>query len=384
MNRNQINWPAWIVTQSKHGMAMVFGSPGTGKTAIAGVASEMFGMDGLNVLKLGQMMPEDICGPPLKSHVTFGGTKHECVRYIKNEQMLKLKHGKYLTLVDECNHATRATQAAAQEEIFNQQPENGYIIGIANPPEIATDGYEFSAPVVNRMCILEWETDLSSWQEGMATNEFPEPNIPVLPDDWTDLIPKWKFLVGEFSKEGGAEFFVESETFPKKAEDWSKPWCSHRSWYNAAVNLAAAESVGANESTTTKILTGFVGEGAASVFMHWHKSIGLPTSSDFYNRPEETAHKLPRRFDTAVACVKGVLCYAKQKIDEAGSDYDANQSWEKGLDFAEIAFKHNREVISASVGSFIKLKPASHKPAPRSSELWDSVSEVRKEVMQGA
>ena len=39
MNRNQINWPAWIVTQSKHGMAMVFGSPGTGKTAIAGVAA---------------------------------------------------------------------------------------------------------------------------------------------------------------------------------------------------------------------------------------------------------------------------------------------------------------------------------------------------------
>ena len=380
MTVNQTNWACWIVAQSKHGLAKLSGIPGTGKTAITNVAAPLFGLDGTQTMLLGQMMPEDILGIPLKSTVSFGGSSYECVKYVQSESMLKFKHGNYLTLIDECNHATRATQAAAQEELFNSQPA-GMVIAVDNPPEIATDGYEFSAPVVNRMCLLEWETSLSSWQEGMETNEFPAPSIPVLPSDWEELVPKWKYMVAQFSREGGAEYFVDGGVVPKESKDQSKPWCSLRSWTNAAVNLAAAESVGANEDTCRKILEGFVGVSAATVFLHWSKSIGLPTPSDFYHRPAETCHKLPRRFDTAISCVKGVVYYTKQQIDEATTSYEAGKAWEKGLDFADHAFKHSREVVTASVSSFLKLKPAQHQPEPRSSDMWDTLDDIRKDAL---
>jgi len=382
MTVNQTNWACWIVAQTKHGLVKVTGLPGTGKTAIANVAAPLLGMDGTQTMLLGQMMPEDIIGPPLQSTVTFGGVTRDCVKYVQSEQMLKLKHGNYLTLIDECNHATRATQAAAQEEIFNSQPA-GMMIAIDNPHEIATDGYEFSAPVVNRMCVLEWETSLSNWQEGMETNEFPDSNIPVLPSDWEGLIPKWKYLVAQFSREGGPEFFVDGGVVPKKREDQCKPWPSLRSWTNSAVNLAAAESVGASEDTCRKILEGFVGINAATIFLHWQKSVGLPTASDFYHRPAETCHKLPRRFDTAVSCIKGVVYYTKQQIDEASSPYESGRAWERGLNFAELAFRHNREVVSASVSSFLKLKPSSHTPDNRSADLWDTISDIRQAAMSG-
>ena len=113
MKTNQINWPAWIVAQSRHGLAMLFGMPGTGKTAICNAAVSVLGMDEGQTILLGQMQPDDIIGNPIKSHVTFGGVKRECVKYIKNEMMLKFKHGKCLTLVDECNHAPPPVQAAA-------------------------------------------------------------------------------------------------------------------------------------------------------------------------------------------------------------------------------------------------------------------------------
>ena len=379
--KNQINWPVWIVTQTRHGMAVAIGGPGTGKTAISKAVAPLLGMEEFQSMLLGQMMPEDIIGNPIKSHVTFGGVQRECVKYIKNEQMLKLKHGKCLTLVDEINHATRATQAAAQEEIFNSQPEQGYMIAIANPAEIATDGYEFSAPVVNRMCLLDWETDLSAWQEGLEAGQFPEPNIPVLPSDWEQFIPKWTHLLATFSRQNG-EYFSEEKCFPKKPEDQSKPWCSRRSWYNAAVNLAAAESVGAYEDVARKILVGFVGEGPAEVFLHYSKSEGLPSPAAFYDYPEKECHRLPRRFDTAVACIKGVVYHTKQQIDEAPSPYEAKRAWEQGLDFVEVAFKHNREVISASVAAFLRLKPSDVSPDQRSSEVWDSISSVREESMK--
>lgn len=380
MSNNQINWAALIVMQTKHGLVVAEGSPGTGKTAITNLIAKTLGLDGTQTMLLGQMPPEDILGIPLKSTVTFGGVTRECVKYVQSEQMLKFKHGNYLTLIDECNHASRATQAAAQEELFNAQPA-GMAIAIANPAELATDAYEFSAPVINRMCKLKWETSLSNWQQGMETNQFPEPSIPVLPADWESLIPKWKFMVSKFSQEGGGEFFVDGAVVPVESKDQSKPWCSLRSWTNAAVNLAAAESVNANEDTCRKILEGFVGVNAATVFLHWTKSTGLPTASDFYHRPSETCHRLPRRFDTAVACVKGVVYYTKQQIDEASSPYESGRAWEKGLDFADQAFAHNREVVTASVSSFLKLKPASHQPESRSSDLWDTLNGIRQESM---
>lgn len=383
MKTNQINWPAWIVPQTRHGLAMLFGMPGTGKTAICNAAVSVLGMDEGQTILLGQMQPDDIIGNPIKSHVTFGGVKRECVKYIKNEMMLKFKHGKCLTLVDECNHAPPPVQAAAQEEIFNYQPEQGLVIAVANPTAVATDGYEFSAPVVNRMCLLKWESDLSAFQEGCETGKFPEPNIPVLPDDWKQFIPKWTHLLGSFSRSFG-EYFDEDKCFPTKPEETSKPWCSYRSWWNAMVNLAAAESVGATEDTARKILAGFVGDGPAEVFLHFSKSEGLPTPASFYNSPESECHRLPRRFDTAVACIKGVVYHTKQQIDEAPSPYEAKRAWEKGLDFVEVAFKHNREVISAAVPSFLKLKPAAVTPEQRSAEVWESVSSTRQEAMSGA
>ena len=358
----QRNWAMAIVAQAGF-VAYVEGLPGVGKTCILRSLAEKMGRKFFQHI-LSQQTPEDVLGIPRVTTVTINGKEHDCVDYVQSKVMLEAIHGHTLVCLDELVHAKPAVQAANQEVWLNNTPPNALVIALGNPPDLATDYNQLSPAVINRLCMLQWEPMNSEWEVGMETGEFPVPDFPVLPDNWTDFRLKWSNMVLEFSRDAaGAKHFDEHGTYPKNEQDAAMPWCSNRSWERAAICLAAAEAVGASKDTALKILTGFVGEGPATEFMAWYDSLGFPSAKSIFENP--SSMRLPRQFAPAHAIVRGVVAHSRNEV--AGAD-NPGETFEKAVDFLDELHLQNPELASAASDSIIALKPQDYREKPRDSK----------------
>jgi len=368
-----LNEALWIVAQAKCGsVPLVVGNPGQAKTASVELFAPAIGHKYKQYI-LSQQMPEDAGGTPVPAEVNIDGKMHKCVTNLRAETLLRAMNEKTVVHLDEVNQCSPAVMAANQELWFNNPPKNSIVIASANSSDVATDGFEFSAPMINRMCLLEWEFDDESWLHGMTHGEFPPLKFPVLEGDWSGYKQKWKGLVGQFRRQKPAHFDW-ANVFPKTEEERTKPWRSPRSWERGAICLGAAEAVGAGQDTAKKILSGFIGEGPALEFFSWVESAGFPPSEVLFNNPSML--HLPPQFDTAASLIGGVYCHASRVISSDPSN--AAENFEKCLDFCEHVFTENREAGTAFVGRFVKLKPQEYQPQGRSHTLWDTISASRQ------
>lgn len=362
----QLNYPFWIVCQTQAGIPYALGVPGTGKTMIAKAAAALFGREFYQFL-LSHCTPEDMLGLPMLGTIEIDGVEHEVTRYVPSEVLVRATHTKSFVLLDEANQCRPAVQAAAQERWFNNTPPNAMVAAIANPTEMATDGFDLSPPVINRLCILDWEHNHEAYRHGLRTGEFPEPDIPVLPPNWRDYCQKWHVMLDEFAS-AHPEYFDANQTFPRTEKQKSKPWPSPRSWYRLAINLGAAESVGATREVAQKIASGFVGEVYAKEFFIWLDTHTLPSPEEILNDPG--CLDMPDRFDARMSIIKGVLAHTKNKIS---SSEDSAKVFEQGLDFCDFVYGVDPELASAIHGDFSALMPHGHVPKARKSSLNESI-----------
>ena len=372
-DNKQTNWHIAIAAQARSGVPYVEGIPGDSKTAwMAALAKKLKRKFFQHILAT--QVPEDVAGMPRITKVTIEGVEYECVEYVKSLVMLEAIHGNSFVCLDEFPHASRAVQAANQEVWLNNPLPTAIVVAIGNPPDLATDHNELAAPVVNRMCMLDWESDNEVFFEGLKNDEFPEPSIPTLPENWAEYRSKWKNMVAMFGEEAsGRSHFDVHSTYPKTDDERSKPWRSKRSWFNGAVNLGAAESVGASKGTATKILSGFVGEGPALEFMSWYDGLDYPTAASMFDDPK--CIRLPRQFSTAHAIVKGVMAHARNQNETCD---DKGHVFEKGMDFIDELHRHNPELASAAQESVLAIKPANYSEVIRadSERIKDRVESM--------
>ena len=364
IDNKQLNWAMAIVAQAVAGVPYVEGIPGDAKTAIMQVFAEKLGRKFFQHI-LSQQVPEDVIGVPRIAKTTIAGKEYECVEYVQSRVMLEAIHGHTFVCLDELPHAKPAVQAANQEVWLNNTPPNAMVVALGNPADLATDYNEFAAPVVNRMCMLKWESMDDLWDHGMRTGEWLAPDFPVLPDNWDEYKIKWTNMVLEFKQDAsGMKHFEVHSTYPTNDEQKSEPWCSKRSWENAAICLGAAESVGATKDTAMKILAGFVGEGPATEFMAWYESLGFPSAKSMFDNPK--AMRLPRQFAPAHAIVRGVVAHSRNEISSANGE--AGEVFEKAVDFLDELHLINPELASAARDSIISMKPRGYSEKLRNSK----------------
>jgi hypothetical protein len=377
--RLEVNAALWIVAQAKCGaLAMAYGGPGLGKSEMTEQFAKVLNHNYISLI-LSQQMPEDAGGMKHPGEINVAGVNHpiKCVQSIYDETLVRAMNEPTVVHLDETNQCQPAVMAANQELWFNRPPENAVVIATANSLDVATDAFQFSTPLINRMCILDWEFDHEGWLEGMSTGKFPDPVFPILRGDWSGHKQKWMCFVSQFAREV-PKHFAWNETFPKDEESRTMPWRSPRSWHRAAVCLGAAEAVDASIDTARKILAGFVGEGPALEFFTWIEGQRFPRAEDVFENPSSL--QLPVKFDTATSVVNSVHCHASRVIEESHVDGHKNEAYEKGLNFCEEVFAQNREVGSAMVGKFVKLKPPEYLPKKRSHQLWDTITLSRQTV----
>lgn len=355
----QTNWPVFIPPQCGI-VSYAQGSPGEGKSAVIRALATILGRRYLPCY-LESMLPEDLGGIPVPRTIDVNGTPQECAVKMLDETFLRAKSESSIVLLDEMNQASHSMMAAAQEWI-NPPPASAWVFAAGNPIEQATNGVEFSAPFVNRMCVVTWtcpqDIITAGWRTGFKS--YPAPEFPIVPADYLETFGGlWGNILADFIN-SYPELFAKC---PEDTSQASKPWPSPRSWTNVGRLLAAADSVGADSLTRNALIKGCVGNAACSQFERFVTSLQLPDPEELLAMPHTL--KLPVRFDMSRAIIASVIGRVKAECTPI--------RWENCYTLLETAFGQQPEVAMASEGTLWKIKPVGHLPRPRNGVAAEMV-----------
>ncbi len=276
---------------------LLWGAPGTGKTATILAMAEQMGWPCETVIA-SIREPSDFAGLPI---VVGDG-----VRFAPPGWARRLAEaGRGLLFLDELSTAPPAVQAALLRVVLERVvgdlalPDGVSVVAAANPPEQAADGWDLSAPLANRLCHLAWEVDPRAVADGLAGG-WAAPAVPVLPDGWEAGLGLARSLAAAFLHVRPALACAP----PTDASSAGKGWPSPRTWDMAARLLAAAEAAGTGGEARSALVRGAVGEGAGVEFLSWLAEMDLPDPEAVLADPDSFV--LPKRGDRAYAAVTAV------------------------------------------------------------------------------
>lgn len=345
----QTNWAPLIAGQAGV-VPLSLGIPGVAKTAYFESLAMATGRRFIPYM-LDQSLPEDLKGYPMISDVQVNGGTVKAMVHVLEEARLRAEVEPSVVLLDELTCAGHSIQAAALQWV-NNPSRKSWMFAAANPPDKAAAGVDLTPPMVNRLCVVPWETPVDAIREGWRNGlEFPSPDVPILPDNWRDYLPKWGVLLDEFIQ----RFPDRLEVYPRDPAMAAESYPTPRSWTNVIRLLAAAESVQANKSVRRLLVLGCVGEGAGAEFLTFLDTQALPDPEEVLAAPSTL--RLPRRGDLAVAIVRSILA----RVESVNSP----DRWERLCDVFETTYRQNKEVAMAGYGRLWKLKPTDYLPASR-------------------
>lgn len=276
---------------------LLWGAPGTGKTSAIRAMSNELGWRCETVIA-SIREPSDFAGLPVVAdgNVTFAPPRW--ARQLANEKV-------GILFLDEISTAPPAVQAALLRVVLErvvgdlELPEGIVVIAAANPPELAADGWDLSAPLANRFCHLDWPVESQAFAEGLAAG-WPAPVVPRLPEGWAAQLAVGRGLVSAFVSVRPAL----TVAMPDDGTTAGRGWPSPRSWEMAALLWTAATVAGASEQARAALVMGSVGQGAGLELLNWVSEMDLPDPEEVLASPD--AFVMPERGDRAYAAMSAI------------------------------------------------------------------------------
>jgi len=282
---------------------LLWGAPGTGKTSAIRAMAAAMGLPCETVIA-SIREPSDFAGLP----IVVGGE----VRFAPPAWARRLAEaGHGLLFLDELSTAPPAVQAALLRVVLERAvgdltlPDEVAVVAAANPPEQAADGWDLSAPLANRLCHLDWQTDPRAVADGLAGG-WAAPVVPVLPAGWQAEELLARGLVAAFLHVRPALACAP----PSDAASAGRGWPSPRTWEMAARLMAAASAAGTggagvhSDAARSALVRGAVGDGAGVEFLAWLVEMDLPDPEEVLADP--ASFQLPERGDRAYAALAAV------------------------------------------------------------------------------
>ena len=336
---------------------LLVGDPGVAKTAIVGALFRQICEEHhTSIAALHE--PPEYGGYPVPDH------QRQVVALVPCDWVKRLAKVEGATkhaglMLDELSSAPPATRSAAMRGIHEGTWGDVHIprlstVAAMNPPEIAENGYDLSAPLANRFCHVEWSMPVEYWVEQMV-QDFPAPQVSRLPENWMRHWPTAKTYVAAFAHTRPGAIHM----LPKSAVQRSQPWPSFRTWTMAARLVAACLSVGEDleSDATVTLVGGCVGPGSAHEFLTYSKELDLPDPEEVLKHPRKL--KLPPRGDRSYAVLTGVVSavLANLTIDR----------WNKGWEVLEVAVAQEKADIAAGAArALAKNRPPGSATLPKS------------------
>ena len=184
-----------------------------------------------------------------------------------------------------------------------------WVVFDSNPPDIATNGQELSMPMLSRMMHIKWPVSVKLWADLMMKG-FPEPKIPVVPDEWLAHLPVSRALVASFANKNPESIYSESFFKQLKDSDRGKPYPTLRPWTWFTRANAAWMAMGADEEVRFDMLAGLVGNAGATAFAEYIENEDLPDTREWLEDP--STFKLSKRGDIATISLTSMVAHVCQ------------------------------------------------------------------------
>lgn len=288
---------------------LLWGAPGTGKTSVIISIAEANSMH-LETVLASVREPADFSGLPV---IGDNGTVHFAPPKWAHNLRESKQHG--LLFFDELSTAPPAVQAALLRVVLDRVvgdlalPATTSIVAAANPPEIASGGWDLSAPLANRFLHLEWESDGEIVSQGFA-HGFHTPRLDEHAIDEELIVRKrdhWSNLVAAY-------LHVRPEKHLELPTDVSlsgRAWASPRSWEMLITLLSHASARQASSATIGDLIVGCLGKSGGIEFLTWANEMDLPDPAVLLGSPDTCS--LPTRHDQLYATLLGIVSAVKRQ-----------------------------------------------------------------------
>lgn len=188
------------------------------------------------------------------------------------------ERGGGVVFLDEISTAPPSVQAALLRPVLSRVvgdlalPASTRFVAAANPPQIAADGWDLSAPLANRFVHLQWEVPAAVISDGLLYG-FDPVEVPDVHDDIVGArLAESQLRIGAFLR-ARPEL---AHSMPKATADQGVAWPSPRSWETAAQVLAHGDAAGVTQGALNMLLAGAVGPSAAREYLSWERHLDLP------------------------------------------------------------------------------------------------------------
>ena len=269
----------------------LWGPPGIGKSDIIAQITNSLPNSYLIDIRLSLWEPTDIKGIPYfdsNSGTMVWGAPSE----LPSEELAS-QYDNIVVFFDEMNSAAPAVQAAAYQLILNRRvgqyklPDNVIIVAAGNREADKGVTYRMPAPLANRFVHLELAVNFDDWFEWAVSNKVNKDVVGYL----------------QFAKQDLYDFDPKSP---------SRSFATPRSWSFVSELLEEEDT---DESTTTDLVAGAVGEGLAVKFMaHRKVAANMPNPSDILEGKvkEIKTQEISAKYSLTVS-----LCYELKEASDA-------------------------------------------------------------------
>lgn len=273
----------------------LWGPPGIGKSDIVRQIADRINAHVIDV-RLSLWDPTDIKGIPYFDP-TVGKMVWGAPSELPDEEMSN-KYENIILFLDEMNSAAPAVQAAAYQLILNRKvgtytlPDNVMIVAAGNRESDKGVTYRMPAPLANRFVHLEMTHSFDDWFQWAVDNGIHKDVVGYL----------------TFSKKDLYDFDPKSP---------SRSFATPRSW--AFVSELIEDDI--DDSTTTDLVSGSIGEGLAVKFMaHRRVAASMPNPEDILagKVKDMESKEISAMYSLTVA-----LCYElKEASDKSDKKFD--------------------------------------------------------------
>ena len=281
---------------TKNRPAFLWGPPGIGKSEIVTEIANEWGNTLVIDLRMAQMEPTDIRGIPFFNK-DLGVMDWAPPIELPSEE-LAAQYDHVILFLDEMNSAMPAVQAAGYQLILNGRvgkyvlPGNVVIVAAGNREADKGVTYRMPAPLANRFVHLE---------------------LTVSFDDWF----QWAVVNNIHADVAGYLQFAKKDLYDFDPKSPSRSFATPRSW--SFVSELLEDDL--DDTTTTDLVSGSVGEGLAVKFMaHRKVASKMPNPTDILagNVTEMASKEISAMYSLTVS-----LCYELQEADKKGDkDFD--------------------------------------------------------------